>query len=134
MSASQSKKEQDVNSIVKFLMVVMILLLIVSVGLFIYDASIKDEGCVTEGVVVNMVIEEERVWTTSVTMLVGKSVVIIPMVHVDDKDFILELLNNGRRGKVYVTQEDFNKVRIGDYYKGNKDSYRDDVVKKEVHN
>ena len=98
------------------LMVCVGLLFVVAIALEVYRLYYNYPR-IKEGVVVLKIRQNERNWINYKAMAAGRSLYVAPYVHIDNEDWILVLTNkHGREGKLYVSQEDYEKAKIGDVY------------------
>lgn len=85
---------------------------------------------VTEGRVVEKRHEPERRWLELRPQYVGKVMLLIPFFHYDDEDWILVIEGLDKRGKisqskVYTSEETWESVQVGEWYKSEEEEMND---------
>lgn len=120
------------------ILIIILPLIIVAVLVIVIIASLVNRPVVTSGTVIDKYHEEATSWYSLFPIFVNKSVIMIPMYHFDDEDWVLVLEARDDEGKtitgeLYVSKKTYQETPIGSYYSlGPADSTYDEDVEEEV--
>jgi len=83
------------------------------------------------GMVVNKIYEPARRWTQFIPMPMGKTMMLVPVVHYDDEDFILVVYDKeeDKLHHLYVDERTWNSFEEKDYVIMPSE-YQDDPIEK----
>ena len=85
----------------------------------------------TTGTVIEKHHEPERRWVQLIPMRVGKITMLIPFVHYDDEDWAITIQDGELTSYVYIEEELWNTLEIGDHVDLGPDPQTNDDITKE---
>jgi hypothetical protein len=97
------------------------------------------EPTLEAGTITKKVHEPERTWVQIIPIYSGQSCSgsvctpiysYLPFIHKDDEDWRLELETPTEKGRLYVSEETFNSVEVGEYYSKTPDATTDEGIEK----
>ncbi len=76
---------------------------------------------VTSGRIVRKYHEPAQEWYSFMPLMIGKVIILIPMYHFDDEDWVLVLEGADQHGEqsegeLYVSRKTWNRVKVGQHY------------------
>jgi hypothetical protein len=82
----------------------------------IYD-SFFNYPRIKKGKVVGKIFQDDRRWVRYKAVPTGRFSLFLPYLHVDDADWIIMIQDQkGREGKLFISEESYKALKIGDIY------------------